>query len=342
LEEEFRNEIAHLAKNEVASMTKGLIYRALFGVNSANTAQFSGNLSGNKVLTEKLLERFCSVKVLSDRQAIEAGLTLLSTKNRVIKPIFSGIVQSLVADGACIFAGRDSLGCTKVVAQLLAGGAYCDIHMRSDFFSFEDICASPVTIYSPDFVSTMLFSDYLIESQSKGIPTVLRINGFNLIPPESYLRRFMSVFGAEGIGRCLVWRGSAGIESVQVRCPIYTILDSACGASMHPIGPDINEFLSVFLVDELWDRDADDIDLNVNVGFQIDRDLLGLGTAKRLDRVFDIEDVETKAVLFMSKVLGRKNATPENLIAGESPSISRYLRTAKERHIAGYFGALFN
>ena len=341
LEEEFRKQVLKFSNEEIKSISQSLLYRMVLGEGSSyRTESVVSTESNIQDRFQELTEHFDGVHLIRDGKALEAALTLIASSTGIIHAILKAITHSLIAEGVCIVCGRDSQELSKAVAQLISGGVVCNVHVRSDFFSLEDILQSPAELEVNGEIYPMSLADSLVVSQSRRLPTLLRISSFNLIPPESYLGRMQQFIGVNSIGRRLTWSGSSGIRSIEIKSPVYLLLESTSGSSTHPVGSDFADFISVFLTESLFVQSELSLAAQ-SASFMLCNGLLS-GPATSLGSQFvDLSDVESSSLFALSKTIARQNASVEAKITNDASAMSGYLEAVSRRLKAGYFSDLF-
>lgn len=341
LEDEFRKRVEEFSENELSVISKGLLYRTLFGL-SSNIRNSDEYQVSNPRLDDQSTKRWASIRSLEDREAVEAALTLVSSGNKLLRPVLKSLVSNLVKGDMCVVAGRNVNRLVSAASELLAGGVVSTVYMKSDNFSLEDILYSPVEIVQNTTLQTMRLSDYLVSCQSVEIPILLRITGFNLIPPESYLSRFIPILGASGLGRSLVWTQAGVIRKFEVLSPIYLILEGTNGASTHPVGSDIAEIVRLYLSDAIDDEETGGFEIASNSAFKFGKGLIQALLSERVQDVFASNDSQTELVSHHSKLLGRSVPDQQDKRLIDVPALKNYFEAVKQRDSKGYFKNLFN
>jgi hypothetical protein len=135
------------------------------------------------------------------RAAIEeqAAITGLS-ENLLFSLIAAASVVSVVG-----LTGKYAQKTVVSLANILSRSIWGEVSIHGDLFSISDLMKS-VLIRSTNSTSSMTLGDFLAHQQSSGLMTIVKLRGFNRMPPETLLPELNECLFSSEYSAGLCWK----------------------------------------------------------------------------------------------------------------------------------------
>lgn len=185
-----------------------------------------------------------SKRVLQAAIEEQAAITGLS-ENLLFSLIAAANVVSVVG-----LTGKYAQKTVVSLANILSGSIWGEVSIHGDLFSISDLMKSPVLIRSTNSTSSMTLGDFLEHQQSSGLMTIVKLRGFNRMPPETLLPELNECLFSSEYSAGLCWKDqNHTLRHLSLSYPVLFVLTFAVGKSTFPLQGPVAHQLPVFMAE---------------------------------------------------------------------------------------------
>ncbi|WP_113631747.1 kinetochore protein [Pectobacterium peruviense] len=189
----------------------------------------------NEITSKRVLQ------VAIEEQAAVTGLS----ENLLFSLIAAANVVPVVG-----LTGKYAQKTVASLANILSGSVWGEVSIHGDLFSISDLMKSPVLIRSANSTSSMTLGDFLAHQQSSGLTTIVKLRGFNRMPPETLLPELNECLFSSGYSAGLCWKDqNHTLRQLSFSCPVLFVLTFAVGKSTFPLQGPVAHQLPVFVAE---------------------------------------------------------------------------------------------
>lgn len=268
LRESNKKEVANLSKelrttfevagSEGAKTLAGLaLYKTLLGVGESHPAGTRPDVPVSSSASPPAAIVYGDVRELTNADEIGAALSRRAEHDGISFAVLSGIAAAASSQGVVGLIGDKIPEIVGALSAVLGGGVSCVVSVTGDMFGPSDLMNSAAFVNS-EIPLAMTLGDFIEKQQHGACVPIVRLQGVNRAPPESFLPELLSLARAPTSGGGFAWTDkSSTARFLRAGSPVMFVLEFANGRSTFPIISPLTAQVPLFDTDFAWDDAGD-------------------------------------------------------------------------------------
>jgi hypothetical protein len=171
--------------------------------------------------------------------------------------LLTGIAAAASSQGVVALTGGRLPEIVLALSAVVAGGVSCVVSVTGDMFGPSDLMNSAAMV-DAEMPIAMTLGDFIEMQQKNVCVPIVRLQGVNRAPPESFLPELLSLARTVASGGGFAWTDkNSTVRFLRAGNPIVFILDFASGRSTFPIIAPLAFQVPLFDTGFAWDDAAD-------------------------------------------------------------------------------------
>jgi hypothetical protein len=167
--------------------------------------------------------------------------------------MLQALIAAAATQGVAILAGTRRHEAAAALASTIAAGTSCAVSLSADMFNVSDLMNAPATVTDAHGSRAEQLGSFIINQQTAGMVSIVRIRGANRAPPESLIPELLEIAGTPASSSPIAWaRKDGSLQLITAECPIVFLLELAYGRSVFPLMPPLAWEIPIIDTDAPW------------------------------------------------------------------------------------------